>query len=186
MTRLSQLNKYPGVFYEVFCDGFSHCAYIIFSGRKGNYEHLNRRRLLIIDDEFASRISYSNIEQNEALNELYDSNIQIPTDYWKYLLDIDLDIYPGNTTVYLKEAGYHQYRDFNLPEKFKTPEYMTRYRLCKTKIFDDDKWILTRKNDFLSISEMNEQYGFELKDIYHEYNENRRADNANSDDGLLF
>ncbi|MGQ9805985.1 MAG: hypothetical protein ACUVRP_07910, partial [Chlorobiales bacterium] len=73
--------------------------------------------MLIIDDKFASMISYSDIEQNEELNEFYDSNVQIPTDYWKLILNIDLDIYPGNTTVYLKEAGYHQYRDFNLPEK---------------------------------------------------------------------
>lgn len=186
MTRLRELNKYPGVFYEVFFDGLSYCAYIIFSGRKGNYEHLNQRRLLIIDDEFASSISYSDIEQNEELNELYDSNVQIPTDYWKLILNIDLDIYPGNTALYLKEAGYHQYRDFNLPEKFKTPEYMTRYRLCKTKVFDDDEWKLIRTNDFLSISEMNERYGFELKDIYHEFNEDRRPGSTNSNDDLPF
>ncbi|MGQ9805984.1 MAG: hypothetical protein ACUVRP_07905, partial [Chlorobiales bacterium] len=37
-----------------------------------------------------------------------------------------------------------------------------------------DEWKLIRTNDFLSISEMNERYGFELKDIYHEFNEDRR------------
>ncbi len=182
---LEQSNKYPGVFYRVFTDFATICAYIVFSGRSEKYAHLNNQRIIIIDNEFSAKIPDREFEDDEELCSLFDSNEMIPTDYWKSMEEIDFDIYPGNTTVYLKEAGFHSYRDFKLPKEFRTPEYFVRYRLCKTKTFNDDVWIVTRTNTVLSISQMNERYGFELKEIYKEFNEMRKPDvdsNSSIDD----
>lgn len=174
----NELNKYPGVFYHVFDALGGTYGIIEFSGRRGNYEHLNKQKLLIVEEKFRTPIE----EIFDDWEAVYDAGIWLMTDYWKELEGVDFDIYPGNTTVYLKESGFDDIRYAFLPDKYKTADYVVRYRLCKTSVFNDDNWNVQRTDQFFTIAELNEKYGFELKDIYHEYNEDKKPEQRDDDD----